>query len=458
MAIVTHFKADGSTNNPDEKMIRRAFTTVVAIAVLIGFGHNVQAQLYKWVDDNGDVHYSDRKPDSEIESSTVPGVENSFGYNGKRSLEPIVRPNDRSMRKLLVVDPEYLWKSAAYVNSSTKIGTYHMGEACTSRGAIMAPKVFAHHKKILATGHQLSFQASLYINSLDYESERNSERDLERRSKITNGLSLYSTIIDMSLKTCATSTGTRDRLKPVENIPEHSFTKNRVQLKVKWQLKSYEDQNLIYETVTSGKYDGWERRSSSAKAISHAMESAVMELFSNREFIDKILIEPGNEDFTGNRDGAAAENGGNGTLDSVIQRLIAWFSDILTGDTAREDTESASSNPANKSLFQGYLVNVFTELNVIKLAAVQHYATEGSWPQTLSQLEVSESVVSKNEAIDHVELKVDGRIVAQLRDKFGNAKFISLVPESLDGNAMMIDWRCESNLDPVYLPEICERI
>ena len=229
-------------------MMRNWLAALAAVAVLAGFSGSASAQLYKWVDEAGEIHYSDEKPGGDVESSVVPEKENFSVYSRKKTSNPIIRPHDRIPRKLLVLDPLYLWKSESYMLSDTRIGNYHVGKACTSRGPIMAPKVFVHHKKIFPLDSLMSLQAAKLINRLEFDSERVSRGDLNRRLQQTNGLTLHSTITEMFLKTCAPNTGISARLQPVENVPPGYFSKNKVRLIVKWQLKSVDGEAPIYES------------------------------------------------------------------------------------------------------------------------------------------------------------------------------------------------------------------
>ena len=48
-----------------------AKTLGIALLVIGFFSANVNAQVYKWVDENGQIHYSDKKPIQQKDVSTV---------------------------------------------------------------------------------------------------------------------------------------------------------------------------------------------------------------------------------------------------------------------------------------------------------------------------------------------------------------------------------------------------
>lgn len=55
----------------------------------------VQAGLYKWVDEHGRIHYSDRKPlDTQVESEAVAGSISTYGSPGY-SKDVLATPNEK---------------------------------------------------------------------------------------------------------------------------------------------------------------------------------------------------------------------------------------------------------------------------------------------------------------------------------------------------------------------------
>lgn len=260
--------------------------------VLLAF--NSHAQLYKWVDDNGKVHYSDKVPEGKV-GTPVTSSKKSNSANAQQhasqSAKPIIRPYEKTSRKLHLLDLRYLWKSESQVNRTTRLGVYHSGKGCTSRGAIKTPDVFIHHKALFPQESTLTRRVSKVINGLDYDSERTEKYRLLGRLKKTGGLSLHAEIIDLDFNTCAPSIRKSERLKAIETISPHRFTKHRVRLQVRWQLRTNRDQDLVYEAVTAGGYNGWNYSASSESAIGNALESAVLKLFSDREFIASVLVE-----------------------------------------------------------------------------------------------------------------------------------------------------------------------
>jgi hypothetical protein len=265
---------------------------VLIIFALASFGS--QAELFKWVDENGKIHYSDKNPGETIDSKVIPKKDrtgDNYQQATSTALKPIIRPYEKTARKLHLLDTRYLWKKESEVNQTSKIGVYHTGKGCTTRGAMNTPDVFIHHRSLFPDESRLAHQINKIINGLDYESEKTEKYRLLGRLKKTGGLSLHAEIIAMDLNACAPNIRKSERLGPIDKISANRFTKNRVRLKVNWQLKTNRDQDVIYEAVTPGSYNVWNQASSSSAAIGNALESAVLTLFSDQDFINKILVE-----------------------------------------------------------------------------------------------------------------------------------------------------------------------
>ena len=284
-------------------MSRKSLQAVLVLTLLALASFNAQAQLYKWVDENGKIHYSDKVPGDETDTRVIPQDRNSgsqYPQASTGSAKPVIRPYEKTARKLHLLDTRYLWKSESHVNQTIKIGVYHTGKACTSRGAMRTPDIFVYHKSLFPSEADLTYRINKIINGLDYDSERTEKYRLLARLKKTGGLSLHAEIVALDFNTCAPGIRKGESLKKIESIAAHRFTKNRVKLQVNWQLRTNRDQDVIYATTTAGNYNGWSQSTTSQAAIGNALEAAVLTLFSDQSFISRILVEEdgiGLEDF-----------------------------------------------------------------------------------------------------------------------------------------------------------------
>lgn len=397
----------------------RHLLLLIALAVI---STNGQAQLYKWVDENGEVHFSDKAPDDEATSTVVPETTgNRVQYPGseKATANPVIRPYDRNVHRLHLTDTRYIWKNRSRAGNSEKIGIYHVGRACTTRGAIRAPDVFLRHKSLLPNEPELTYHIMRTIKGLDYEAERSVRTRLQSRLQQTGGLSLHAEITAMDFKACAASVSESYRLKPVETIPPGRFTKNRVSLQVRWQLRDSRDTEVLFETTTSGEYDGWKQSKAPGQSIGSALESAVLALFSEQAFIDRLI------------DGKSAAPAQPGSTGNPVEPA------------------------ANAFMMRAQATKALTEISPVRVHSIQYFMAQGKWPDDLSVLGLSQSMFDASDTIDYVGIDSDGSIVAELKALFGPGKTLTLQPQ--DDGSPAIRWRCISNLEQAQLPHNCRR-
>ena len=229
-------------------MVGKLSSCIPLLLALALAAPEARAELFKWIDEDGNVHYTDKVPSGE-QGARI-DTENDAGktsFEQARSTRPVIRPYERTARRLHLLDSRYLWKKESEINQSSKIGIYHVGKGCASRGAINAPDVFIHHKSLFPSEANLARAINRVIIGLDYEAEHNEKYRLLSRLKKTGGLSLHAEVTAMNLKTCAPNIRSSERLVPVEEISPNRFTRNRVRLQVSWQLRDNRDQNIIYE-------------------------------------------------------------------------------------------------------------------------------------------------------------------------------------------------------------------
>ena len=254
-----------------------------------------QAGLYKWVDSNGKVHYSDKAPKSKVKAKTLkietPQLHDSSMAQSGPASRAIIRPYGKSPRKVLILNTEYGWKKPNTPEQNQRIGTYLVGKGCTSRGAIKTPDVYVNQKGFFPDESGLATRIRKVINSLDYDARTVDRFRLISLLKKTGGLSLHSEITDLDLQICAPDLSRYERRKKPTRISGYQFTRNRIKLKIHWQLRSDRDQKTIYEATTSGFYNGRHEQSSVASGINQALEQAVTALLSDRKFVSRILVD-----------------------------------------------------------------------------------------------------------------------------------------------------------------------
>ncbi|MCP3690211.1 MAG: DUF4124 domain-containing protein, partial [Gammaproteobacteria bacterium] len=93
------------------------------LLVLLLISIESSAELYKWIDESGKVHYSDKAPDT-VEKQVITSVGNpaTKAYKGVNAKAPIIRPYETKSRTILISDVSYRWRKQAEINKVRKIG------------------------------------------------------------------------------------------------------------------------------------------------------------------------------------------------------------------------------------------------------------------------------------------------------------------------------------------------
>lgn len=409
-----------------------------------------QADLYKWVDENGKTYYSDKQHNKKEQSKIIP-IENpakkTYGQSSKE--KAIIRPYEKISRKILLTDIIYRWRKESQFKTFKKVGAYYQGKHCSPREAINVPDVYTYHSDFFPTESSLPKNIKLIIKSLGYDAEVTTEYSLLDRIEKTGGVNLQAEIYDINLNSCAPVYNPAGFVSPTQ-LPAHNFKKNRVYLKIKWQLKTKREQITIFETETSAFYDGWYKVTSVEKAIRKAVETATINLFSDEAFIAKIIQSKQVETKQVKR---------NDQPDAPQQEESFW-SKILPFVSSSADN-SISNALTNQYMLRAKLASVFSEISSIKISLESYYFMQGSWPRHKEDIGLNDAMFVNHKLITDLNIESDGTISVDLQDVFGPHKILQLTPETEAFNNAQthgLKWQCYSNIDKAINPADCEPI
>lgn len=419
-------------------MFRIQAGSILLALTLTLFSPHGLAELYKWVDENGDVHYSDKALADQKKSTAISTEgKNKVQYTGRQKpgARPIMKPVDQIHPRLHLVEVRYTWKKNLLGGKPEKIGVYHVGKGCTTRGAIMAPEVFTRHDELLPNQYTLPPLVVDVVGKLGYDISQTSKSILEKALKATGGIVLDAEITAINLKTCAPKIYSEEHLKPVESIAPYKFHKNRVSLRIHWQLRDNSNQVVLYETDTEGEFNGWKNPTDPARAIGNAMQAAVKNLFARQEFVDRLL-----ETEVTERPKKVPKARPLRLPPPVPEDtgFFATLKNLLSPDSTRT---------------RARVTQALVEISALKNHVIYYYQNEGDWPEDLSALGISNSTFYGSDTIDIVDFEADGSIVAALKSTIGSNKFLTLQPQIDDIN--IVRWHCYSNLEQIELPEPC---
>lgn len=401
----------------------------------------VQAELYKWTDERGKSHYSDQPPAAGREARVVPidSIRAPDTASAQR-LIPLMKPYDRAARPLLVLDAQYAWRHSMLQGKPRKIGTYHVGKACTSRGAMTIPNAMIDHGGLFPKEVEIGTHIAQVIRELKYPAERVSADSLATRIIRSGGLVLQAEIIDMDFNTCASSLARKYRLTPVSELESHRFNRHRVRLTMGWTLSGSTSEAALFVGESAGRYAGWSENATASEAIKRAVDDAALQLFGNAEFVALLMRDTEK----------GAEKGRNAN-----PAQVSPYSERDHGSPTLGLPYAADQGIALRNVFvlKARLTEAYSDLSQLKMLSTQFFYQRGDWPGSLSDLGLSSQDFQHNKAIDTVSLHYDGAITAELSDLFGKRRFVKVSPRD---TALGLRWQCSSNLARAYLPPNCE--
>ena len=83
------------------KINHRCYTALGLFSVLLLFASSSHAEVYRWVDENGKTHYSDKKPKTDAEDITQAVKKQNIdsSIEEQRKLQEIFRPENEADRE-----------------------------------------------------------------------------------------------------------------------------------------------------------------------------------------------------------------------------------------------------------------------------------------------------------------------------------------------------------------------
>lgn len=406
--------------------------------------HNVSAEMYKWIDEQGIVHYSDHDPKDKARSkSTITPTESRAQIAEQQSNQStaIAHPSHQLSRHILIPEIRYAWRTSSGSAETLKLGVYYIGTPCSLRGAIKSPGVYTSHPAFFPTGFRLAHSIQEQVKDLGYSTSVVTKHDLVDRLLKTNGVELNGEITAIDLKVCAPlkqSTYYLDARK----IRAERFNKNRVELSIHWQLRHGRNREILFESDTDGYFDHWNTTAAVSTTLTKAVGNAVAKLFSDQRLIAFLAEIPESND------------------DSTEQNLFSRLLPFLNRDKPQHNEQSKSES--NAFLMRNKLTTVLGEISPVKMLMKDYYRHNNNWPYNKSFLGIKDSSFENHQLISDLEVKFDGTIQIELKaDVFGRDRVLKLIPDKAtfdEKQLFNLRWDCFSNLPPDFLPQSCQAI
>lgn len=236
------------------------------LVLLIGLSSTVEAKMYRWVDANGKVHYSDRKP---------------VGKKLTKSKEVTIRVAGRSMPNVDINSPIPYKKSTPSQKVSfdslelklvgasyddVKIGRVYSGRSCSRKEADL----------IWTDGNGFFDNARLdrlFLSEFNRSGYRLVDEDSALNIDFKNRLKLKAKLVTIKINSCR------------KGGRHSTHTSNDVYLKIDWLLEDSLSKKELYSGISEGIYKGISkpaRKNGTPQAISRALTVAINNVLANR--------------------------------------------------------------------------------------------------------------------------------------------------------------------------------
>lgn len=259
-----------------------------------------QAQMYKWVDENGKIHFSDKKPTAHeataqpLSSSADQTADQDFMIPRDRT--PIVRPFESAARSLYIADMAYAWKLDTLNRSKYDAGSYHVDATCISRGSMTLPDAYLNHKSFFPDESRLSRQAERIIDGLDFSANTIDRDQLIAKIREAGAVGLKPLITSMNIRACAPRRYGDDKKKPGNKLDARRYSRAYVDVQIEWTLVDGR-QNELFKTTTTGSTHGWINSNVSA-AFTEAVENSTRNLMSQQALVNQLIVQTIEPEFS----------------------------------------------------------------------------------------------------------------------------------------------------------------
>ena len=262
----------------------------------------VQAELYKWVDENGKVHFSDKPPPEVAGKAEVLDIGQkkpvaSHRFPAVERLQPIRKPALAKSRSVLLehVSIDYqggpdaeraLGKTYKYTREAgLRAGQLRQSDQApaTPFACILQGNLTLNNAKYIAK--QTDFQPFFEEVFEDYGYAVAGDKTFAMEESHGNDLSLAAVITDIRLSHC----GSR-------SAPDlRTFTQNATYLNIEWKVFDNLARKVVYQTATEGVEDSFKqaaRFNGAAVSAGLAFRQATENLLAQPEFAALLTASP----------------------------------------------------------------------------------------------------------------------------------------------------------------------
>ncbi|MDH3219773.1 MAG: trypsin-like peptidase domain-containing protein [Gammaproteobacteria bacterium] len=278
------------------------YLLIAVVTVSFFAAQTARAEVYKWVDENGKVHFTDKPPrqpevEPEVIEITTGKPVSAAAFPSIAKLEPI--KNSRSADAKTVVLEHLSIEYQGNANDASTLGrTYRYTREAGLKAARLRQSDKAPPSALpcISEGNLTLNNAKYIIKQVDFGKpfdevfEENgylvaADKTFALQESASNDLSLAAVVTDIRLSHC----GSR-------SAPDlRSFTQNSTYLKIEWTVFDNLARRVVFKTTTEGLDDSFKkspRFNGAAISASLAFRQATEHLLAQPEFVDLLLASP----------------------------------------------------------------------------------------------------------------------------------------------------------------------
>lgn len=264
---------------------------LLAITVFLLFMPNGHAEIYKWIDENGKMQFSDKPPKKEKVKIESVQIRNKKVKNKERTVSLNVpkphagsKPSQRVFLERVVVEHERknaeanikvgkAFAPSTPYSSSNKIDKLY--------GCIEKNDIYLDAVNSLVRSSPLADSFYRRFEKFGYSTASNANVLFSGQEKNTADLSIAAIIRDIDIKTCA------------RGYSIHSDSKTSSYLKIEWHVFDNLEKKTLLTVVTEGADDGFKdatRKKGNVISFSKAFANAAQNLLANDQFVGLLKL------------------------------------------------------------------------------------------------------------------------------------------------------------------------
>jgi len=375
-------------------------------------------KLYKWVDEKGQVHYSDKPhaagqvEEQTLNSSNVPQV----------SIPTPLPINLPDARRVIFVANQPLFSQSLVARQ--QVGEYRFGQDCVSPTALNLSRFGASspHHRMFPSATRLSAVAASQFIQKKLKATYQEAAQIKKNRELLDSTVIFE-IAEATIVACNPKVR-RDRRKGLaaETDPEqyrwYQFTQAQAYLKVNWWVQDPKG-SLLFKGQTEASTSRWSKNTNVDKTVLKVFEQATQNLLSDSNFV--------------------------AWLSSGQKEESLWSK--ITGSHSESQQESMYLTRAKIAQALSYMTQG-------KVMVAEYYMMEGEWPdQRLFAQGFDDATLLTEHNIETLNLLNDGSIQAYLN--FSRPDYITLTPTA---KGSMILWKCYTSLDSRFVETLnCEQ-